>query len=218
LDCGVRTFPTHLVTSVSDFDQTRIGFACRLPRQPHRRQTDIDDIDRTPLVVCHNRRIGRHKVFDGLAARGKTSTGWFFGFKLHLVFNHRREIVALRLTPGNVSDAAPVPELTKDRVGKLFGDNGSIDQKMAQKLLRRGLALMTRARKNMKSLPVSFLDKALLNGRNIAETIIGHIKELSSLRLPKHRSVFNAFTHITAAIIAYQINPLPPQPIRAFIP
>ena len=179
---------------------------------------DIDYIDSTPLVVCHNRRIGRHKVFDGLAARGKTSTGWFFGFKLHLVFNHRREIVALKLTPGNVSDAAPVPELTKDLVGKLFGDKGSIGQKMAQKLLRRGLVLMTRARKNMKSLPVSFLDKALLNGRNIAETIIGHIKEFSSLRLPKHRSVFNAFTHITAAIVAYQINPLPPQPIRVFIP
>ena len=68
---------------------------------------------------------------------------------------------------------------------------------------------MTRVRKNMKSLPVSFFDKALLNGRNIAKTIIGHIKEFSSLRLPKHRSVFNAFTHITAAIIAYQINPLP---------
>jgi Transposase DDE domain len=181
-------------------------------------KTDIYYIDSTPLVVCHNRRIGRHKVFDGLAARGKTSTGWFFGFKLHLVFNHQREIVALKLTPGNVSDAAPVPELTKDLVGKLFGDKGYIGQKMAQKLLRRGLALMTRVRKNMKSLPVSFLDKALLNGRNIAETIIGHIKEFSSLRLPKHRSVFNAFTHITAAIVAYQINPLPPQPIRAFIP
>ena len=181
-------------------------------------KTGIYYIDSTPLVVCHNRRIQRHKTFAGLAARGKTSTGWFFGFKLHLVFNHRREIVALKLTPGNVSDATPVSELTKDLVGKLFGDKGYIGQKMAQELLRRGLALMTRVRKNMKSLPVSFFDKALLNGRNIAETIIGHIKEFSSLRLPKHRSVFNAFTHITAAIIAYQINPLPPQPIRAFVP
>ena len=181
-------------------------------------KTDIYYIDSTPLVVCHNRRIGRHKVFAGLAARGKTSTGWFFGFKLHLVFNHQREIVALKLTPGNVSDTTPVPELTKDLIGKLFGDKGYIGQKMAQELLRRGLALMTRVRRNMKSLPVSFFDKALLNGRNIAETIIGHIKEFSSLRLPKHRSVFNAFTHITAAIIAYQINPLPPGPIRAFIP
>jgi hypothetical protein len=39
--------------------------------------------------------------------------GWFFGFKLHLVFNHRREIVALKLTPSNVSDTAPLSALTK---------------------------------------------------------------------------------------------------------
>lgn len=182
------------------------------------RKTEIYYVDSTPLVVCHNRRINRHKVFAGLAERGKTSMGWFFGFKLHLVFNHQREIVALKLTPGNVSDTAPVPELTKDLVGKLFGDKGYIGQKLAHELLQRGLALMTRVRHNMKSLPVSFLDKALLNGRGIAETIIGHVKEFSSLRLPKHRSVFNAFTHITAAIVSYQLNPLPPKPIRAFVP
>jgi DDE family transposase len=182
------------------------------------RKTHIYYIDSTPLPVCHNKRIPKHKVFSGWAARGKTSMGWFFGFKLHLVFNHEREIVAVKLTPGNVSDTTPVPDLTKELVGKLFGDKGYIGQKLGQDLLRRGLALMTRVRKNMKSLPVSFLDKALLNGRNIAETIIGHIKEFSSLRLPKHRSVFNAFTHITAAIIAYQLNPLPPKPIRVSLP
>jgi hypothetical protein len=182
------------------------------------RETGVCYIDSTVLPVCHTRRIGRHKVFAGLATRGKTSTGWFFGLKLHLVFNHEREIVALRLTPGNVSDTTPVPELTQDLIGKLFGDKGYIGKDMAAALLRRGLVLMTRVRRNMKRLPVSFFDKALLNGRNIVETIIGHIKEFSSLRLPKHRSVFNALTHVTAAIIAYQINPLPPQPIRAFIP
>jgi hypothetical protein len=134
------------------------------------------------------------------------------------VFNHQRQIVALKLTPGNVNDTTPVPDLTQDLIGKLFGDKGYVGKDLAQTLLRRGLALMTRVRRNMKRLPVSFLDKALLQGRNIVETIIGHIKEFSSLRLPKHRSVFNAFTHIIAAIIAYQINPLPPKPIRAFIP
>src|SRR4051794_9105862 len=89
---------------------------------------------------------------------------------------------------------------------------------LAHSLLRRGLVLMTRVRRNMKRLPISFFDKALLNGRNIVETIIGHIKEFSSLRLPKHRSVFNAFTHLTAAIVAYQIDPLPPKPIGASLP
>jgi hypothetical protein len=89
---------------------------------------------------------------------------------------------------------------------------------LAQRLLCRGLALMVRVRRNMKRLPVSFLDKALLNGRNIVETIIGHIEEFSSLKLPKNRSVGNAFTHFIAAVVSYQVNPLAPKPITAFIP
>jgi dolichol kinase len=51
----------------------------------------------------------------------------------------------------------------------------------------------------------------LLKARNMAETIIGHIKEFSSLNLSKHRSVINAFVHIIAAITAYQINPIRPK-------
>ena len=94
---------------------------------------------------------------------------------------------------------------------KLFGDKGYIGQKLAEDLLRRGLTLFTRVRKNMKALPLSREDKALLNARNMAETIIGHIKEFSSLNLSKHRSVINAFVHIIAAITAYQINPFKPK-------
>src|SRR3954452_2665018 len=158
---------------------------------------------------CDNHRISRHKVFADLAQRGKM--GWFFGFKLHLVFNNDNEIVALKLTPGNVHDTTPVPALTRELTGKLFGDKGSIGQKLAEDLLRRGLTLFTRVRKNMKSRPMSLHDKALLNARNMAETIIGQIKEFSSLNLSKHRSVINAFVHIIAAITAYQINPFKPK-------
>jgi hypothetical protein len=170
-------------------------------------RTGLYYIDSTALPVCDNHRLSRHKVFAGLAQRGKTSMGWFFGFKLHLVFNTDNEIVALKLTPGN--DTTPVPALTRELTGKLFGDKGYIGQKLAEDLLRRGLTLFTRVRKNMKSLPLSLHDKALLNARNMAD--IGQIKEFSSLNLSKHRSVINAFVHIIAAITAYQINPIKPK-------
>jgi len=174
------------------------------------RKTGIYYIDSTALPVCHNLRISRHKTFEGLAARGKTSTGWFFGFKLHLVFNHLHEIVAIRLTPGNVHDTAPVMDLTDGLMGKLFGDKGYLGKKLTGDLLKRGLLLITRVRKNMKSIPITVTDKILLNARNMAETIIGHIKEFSSLNLPKHRSITNAFLHLLAALIAYQLNPIKP--------
>src|SRR3954447_772695 len=189
--------------------EKRLRAAGVLPAQP------LGEQDRCLLhrlhSPCDNHRISRHKVFAGLAQRGKTSMGWFFGFKLHLVFNNDNEIVALKLTPGNVHDTTPVPALTRELTGKLFGDKGYIGQKLAEDLLRRGLTLFTRVRKNMKSLPLSLQDKALLKARNMAETIIGHIKEFSSLNLSKHRSVINAFVHIIAAITAYQINPFKPK-------
>lgn len=63
----------------------------------------------------------------------------------------------------------------------------------------------------MKSLPMNMIDKALLNCRNMAETIIGKIKEFSSLNLSRSRSPINAFVHILSALIAYQINPIKPK-------
>jgi len=175
------------------------------------KKTGIYYIDSTALPVCDNHRIHRHKTFAGLAERGKTSMGWFFGFKLHLVFNHLNQIVACKLTPGQVHDTQPVPQLTKNLLGKLFGDKGYIGNPLAQELLRRGLTFFTRVRKNMKALPLAMADKLLLNARNMAETIIGRIKQFSSLNLPKHRLPLNAFLHLLAAITAYQINPIKPR-------
>jgi hypothetical protein len=75
--------------------------------------TGVSFIDSTSLVVCENPRIHQHKVFAGLAERGKSSTGWFFGFKLYLVTNDKGEILNIRLTPGNIDDRKPVPDLLK---------------------------------------------------------------------------------------------------------
>lgn len=168
-------------------------------------------IDSTSIPVCHSKRAKRNKVFKDIAAHGKTSIGWFFGLKIHFVFNHLNEIIAVRITPGNVSDTAPVDSITKDLIGKLFGDKGYLGKQLTHKLLERGLTLMTKVLSNMTRLPMDIADRLLLNCRNMAETIIGHIKEFSSLNVPKHRSVINAMVHICASIAAYQIAPLEPK-------
>ena len=179
-------------------------------------RTGLYYIDSTALAVCHNRRIGRHQTCASLAARGKTSMGWCCGFKLHLVFNHLNESVAVKLTPGNVHDTVPVAQLTQGLTGKLFGDKGYLGQQRAAALLKRGLVLMTKVRQHMKALPLTLTDKLLLNARNMVETIIGQLKALSSLNLPKHRAPINAFLQLLAALTAYQLNPI--KPIASFFP
>lgn len=80
----------------------------------------ISFIDSSSLKVCHNRRIGQHKVFKDLAARGKTSVDWFYGFKLHVVVNDPGELLNFVLTPGNQDDRTPVPKLLQQLFGKVF--------------------------------------------------------------------------------------------------
>lgn len=87
-------------------------------------------MDATKIAVCHNRRIPRHQVFKEMAARGKTSVGWFYGFKLHVVVNDQRELLNIALTPGNTDDRVLVPNLLKNLFGKVIADRGYISQSL----------------------------------------------------------------------------------------
>ena len=87
-------------------------------------------IDSTNLAVCDNWHIKRHKVFAGLAKRGKTSTGWLFGFKLDVIINHKGEIMRCKITPGNTDDRSVVPQLAAGLQGWMFGDKGYLSEKL----------------------------------------------------------------------------------------
>jgi hypothetical protein len=174
------------------------------------RCTGIAFVDSTALAVCHNRRIARHKVFAGLAARGKTSLGWFFGFKLHLVINDRGEILAFRLTPGNVDDRQPVPSMVKQLFGKLFGDRGYLSQTLFEALFEQGLELITSVRKNMKNRLLPLVDKLLLRKRVLIETINDQLKNISQVEHTRHRSPVNFLVNVVAGLIAYCHQPKKP--------
>ncbi len=172
--------------------------------------TGISFVDSTPIKVCHNRRIHSHKVFKKLAKRGKNSMGWFYGFKLHLIINEQGELLAFKLTPGNVDDRKPVPEMSSDLFGKLFGDKGYISQKLFDELYSRGVQLITKIRKNMKNKLMPVIDKILLRKRALIETVNDQLKNISQIEHTRHRSVTNFMVNIVAGLIAYTWQPKKP--------
>jgi hypothetical protein len=163
------------------------------------------------LAVCKNARISQHRVFAVDAARGKTSVGWFYGFKLHLVVNDRGELVAFCLTPGNVDDRRPVPRLVQRLFGTLFGDRGYISQQLAADLfINHGLHLITKPRKNMRNRLLSLTDKLLLRKRAIIESIVDQLKNSCQIEHSRHRSPFNFLVNLMAGLIAYCHQPKKP--------
>ena len=170
-------------------------------------QSGVYFADSTKLAVCHNRRIDRHKVFDGLAARAKTSVGWFYGLKLHVVINHKGQIMALRITPGNTADSTVLNEMTQHLTGKLYADKGYIGRELFTKLWQRGLHLITGIRRNMRNYLMPLGDKLMLRKRFVIETVFDILKCEMGLEHSRHRSPVNAMVHVLSCLVAYAFRP-----------
>lgn len=176
--------------------------------------TGASFIDSFCLEVSHQRRIYSHKVFKGIAQRGKTSVGWFYGFKLHIIINHVGEIISFYITPGNISDnnEKVLNKLTQKLFGKLYGDKGYIVRpEVFEKLYLKGVHLITKLRKNMKNKLISLEDKIGLKKRGVIESVGAILKEDLSLEHSRHRSVFGFMTHVISTLVAYSFRDKKPQ-------
>jgi hypothetical protein len=173
--------------------------------------TGLSIIDSTPIIVCHNKRIFDHKVFDGIAKRGKSTMGYFFGFKLHIIINQNGELLAFKLTPGNVSDSKMLEPLSKNLFGKLFGDKGYLNQKAFKKLLKKGLQLVTQIRSNMKNKLMDYADRITLRKRSLVESVFHIFKDILNIEHTRHRSSINFMTNLVAGLAAYSLSDKKPR-------
>ena len=165
--------------------------------------TGISFIDAPKIPVCHNARASRNKVFEGLAKWGKSSRGWFWGFNLHLIINEKGELLSFKVTPGNVDERVPVPDLVQEIVGKMFGDKGYISNDLFKKLFNQGLQLITPIKKNMKNRLMPWQDKILLRKRSLIEPVTDQLKNISQIVHSRHRSIKNFMVNIIAGLVAY---------------
>ena len=166
-------------------------------------KTGIYYVDSTSIDVCHIKREKRHKVFKGLASKGKNSMGWFFGFKLHLVINNLGEIMACSLTKANIDDRKPVPKLMEKLNGWLFGDKGYLGKDFFEKLQKQSVEIFTKAKKNMKQIIINAGQKFYLSKRGLIETVIDQLKNICQIEHSRHRKPENAFVNLISGLIAY---------------
>lgn len=172
----------------------------------------ISFIDSTLLKVCHIKRENQNKVFKGIAAKGGSTMGWFFGFKLHLIINECGEIIDFLITQGNVDDREPLKNKTfHDKVfGKIFGDKGYLGKDLFEKLFVDGIHLVTKLKKNMKNALMHTYDKILLRKRAVIESVNDILKNHCQIEHTRHRSFDNFIANLISGLVAYSFLPSKP--------
>jgi hypothetical protein len=160
-------------------------------------------IDATKIQVCHHKRIKSNRVFTDAATVGKSTMGWFYGFKLHMVVNDRGGLLGVKFTPANQDDRTLVASRVTQLTGQLFSDKGYISQQLSHQLLAQGLELITSIRNNMLPRLLTLMDTILLRKRSIIETINDLLKNISQLEHSRHRSCHHFMGNVIGALIAY---------------
>lgn len=174
--------------------------------------TGITFIDSTCIPVIHNKRQYSMRVFKDFATKGKSTMGWYIGFKLHLVCNERGEILNFALTRANVDDRNPhvIDVLTDKVIGKLYADKGYISQTLFNNLWDKGLHVVTGIRSNMKNRLMSVRYKILLRKRSVIESVNDMLKNVAQVMHTRHRSLHNFIMNIMGAIGAYSFFAVKP--------
>lgn len=166
-------------------------------------ESGLHFIDSTPVSTCLNRRIFSHKVSKGFASRGKSTKGWFYGFKLHGVCSGNGMLESVVFTGGNINDSKMVEQVTKNLKGRFFCDAGYLKKSGELiKLAKSGRFIYAATRKNMSRLMTQEQWKHLRK-RNIIESDWGVLKQNYFLEYHQARCMDGLFRHYVCCISAY---------------
>ncbi len=172
-------------------------------------------VDSTSLPVAgYNKKDVKWALHS--AGKGKNMHGFYQGFKLHIIVNQDQEIVSVATTKANVHDIQLLkkPDFIKHVNGILVGDKGYIASSSHQQfLIKNGIQLLAKQRKNMDPFLNSFYQKFFKQRRRI-ETIFAHLKTRLSLIFPFLRTPEAFLVHVKAALLAYILRKFPTQLIH----
>ena len=158
-------------------------------------------------------------LFSALFDAVKGSTGWFFGFKLHIAINHRGKLLRMEVTPGNVDDRKPVTQLCRSVFGRVYADKSYVTQWLVKRLHQQQVEFITKVRKNMKPVPHTPFDQALLRHLALIETVFDELKNLFQAEHMRHRSYGGFLVNLMGEVIAYCLAPDKPRlPLTSLAP
>jgi len=165
----------------------------------------VKHIDSTDIPVCSLKNAKNHKTMKDLSSFNKTSKNTYFGLKLHLISDLKRQILSLKFTSGNIDDRKMVIPLSKNMEGIFIADAGYVSKKLKEEFEREGKRfLIVKPRKNMKITMTKFEEKLYFT-RMLIELNFRNLKMFYGLITSLPRSINGYFANYIYSLLSYQI-------------
>lgn len=199
--CSYKT----LVVNINRFSSTASMILILILKKNQRNSHFIKYTDATDIPVCSNRKARDHQTMFGLAHWGKTGKGWFYGLKLHLTADFKRNVLSIKFTSGNVDDRRVFEKLNQDLNGIFVCDAGYISQELGKRFSYSKRIILAIPKTNMKKLATDW-QIILLKTRMKVEVNFRLLKSFYGLITSLPRSVNGYFANYIYSLLAYQLD------------
>ena len=172
----------------------------------NRRSTHIiKHIDSTNIPVCLFKNAHAHKTMKDLSSFSRTSTGTFFGLKLHIISDLNKRLLSIKFTTGNIGDREVTIPLSKDLTGIFVADAGYISSKLSREFYQENKRiLLAQPRKNMKKI-ITTLENQIYGTRMLIELHFRSLKMFYGLITSLPRSINGYLANYIYSLLAYQL-------------
>jgi hypothetical protein len=166
----------------------------------------VKHTDATDIPVCLNKNAKHHKTMYGFASWGHSGKGFYYGLKLHLTADLKRDILSFSLTSANGSDRSQFMKLNKDLEGIFVADAGYTSEKLEKEFYRENnRILFAKPKKNMKKL-MTELQSKLYDTRMLIELNFRNLKMFFGLETSLPRSIDGYLGNYIYSLLAYMLR------------
>ena len=166
----------------------------------------VKHTDSTDIPVCLNKNSRKHKTMNGLASWGHSGKGFFYGLKMTITTDLKRQMLGVKFASGNGNDREIFRKINKDMEGIFVADAGYISKDLEKEFyIENKRILFARPKANMKRLATEW-QLALYETRMQIELNFRNLKMFHNLETSLPRSIDGYFGNYVYALLAFVLG------------
>ena len=163
----------------------------------------VKHTDSTDIPVCLTKNGKHHRTMSAYANWAHGPKGWYYGLKMSITTDLRRNLLAVSLGSGNSNDRTTFKEMNKDMMGIFVADAGYISKDLEREFfIENKRILFAKPRANMKRIATEFQNR-LYDTRMIIGLNFRSLKMFYGLETSLPKSVDGYLGNYVYSILGY---------------